>query len=258
MIIKTSSHTLSTTLTLSILSILFTPVSTAAVIITAYEATGEYSLTLNNVYDISGNQVTTGWSSDTWSDSAGDSYIDGQNDYMYYTGSGSFHNIGDTVTTGLTTGATLSAGAEFGTGSQGVMFYDNYRLRNTSDQPLIFSIEYAISLSTMAYGEAYANQSIEFGDVTNIEDPILDIKLFCESTSHSSISDVAQCSNSMVGNAFLMLESNDYLDLGVTIYSGGEIDFPSNVAPIPEPSTMLLMATGLAGLGFASRKKKQA
>lgn len=34
--------------------------------------------------------------------------------------------------------------------------------------------------------------------------------------------------------------------------------FGSPTFPVPEPSAVLLMATGLAGLGFASRKKKQA
>lgn len=45
-----------------------------------------------------------------------------------------------------------------------------------------------------------------------------------------------------------------YGDFNLNSLSVGAID---NVAAVPEPSTIFLMATGLAGLGFASWKKKQ-
>jgi len=55
-----------------------------------------------------------------------------------------------------------------------------------------------------------------------------------------------------------IIENRAYLNIHTNLYPGGEIRGFIVANPVPEPSTYAMLALGLAGVGFAARRKQRA
>ena len=250
-LLKTVFNSFST-IALGVLGMSFMPTATAA-LISSYEAAGQFAITLNDVRDTSGNRVTSGWDAapapagsdgGVWSDSPD---IQFSQDFNYDTPG--LLSFGDSFTINVAMAGTASDG----TGGQNFSLGYLFGFSNNTDQSLVFSIDYDILLSTMTSGDANALVEERLFDHGG---GLIDINDACESSSGMSSTLDSQCNDSLHGTVFLTVNGNGLSFLEYTYYNYGDMRAIPEVSAVPEPSTLLLLATSLTGLGFASRKKQ--
>ena len=84
---------------------------------------------------------------------------------------------------------------------------------------------------------------------------ILDIRSLITTTNEGSDGSIVNGTlNVTAAQAEVLLSGNGYFNVHTSRFPGGEIRGQINV--VPEPSTYLLMATGLGGLALIARRKR--
>lgn len=157
----------------------------------------------------------------------------------------------------------------------GVKFYDSmgsdlylgaYYESNGSNALVTFGDD--ISKLQMVFSQNANMLKLEFGN----DDPYWDVS--------TAVLDL-YLGSTLVGQSFVAVNHNDLMDQAIS-FSGAAFDnaffyyqsasgapavltevvdnisFSNDAAPVPEPSTVALLAAGLAGIGFLRRRQKEA
>lgn len=244
--LKSKFHTVTVVLALGSFLIGISPANTLA---SSYDATAEFTFTLNSVVDESGALVTSGWEvfaagyGDVFAVESGDASATGSVnviDPAVYLG------IGSSITqTSSSSGEAIDGLATTDALTDLEISFDNFL-----DQTLIFSFEYDIYLETLTTGEAESSASVDMLDNLGL----LDVQAYSEAVSGPTDDDSDSNTASLYGQAQFELSGGEFNFISGFVDTFGSA-FAESVN-VPEPFSILLLATGLAGVGFASRKKR--
>jgi len=224
----------------------------ATTLASTYDATAEFTFTLNNVVDETGTQVTSGW--EVFAEGDGDAFLSVSGD-AFATGDtrvldpGLSLGIGDTIIQS----STSSGEAVDGLAATDALTNLDITFDNFLDETLIFSFGYDVSLDALTTGDAEASASVDMLDNLGL----LDILASSVALSGPANDDSDGNTTSLHGEAQFELFAGEFnLISGYVDTWGWAVAEPA--ANVPEPVMLLLMATGLAAVGFASRNKRQA
>lgn len=229
---KSNLYTLTTSLTLGALSLGFVPAATAA---STYDATAEFALTLTNVTDLAGAQVTSGW--DVTAFGSGDVFL---SDSGVATADGTISVIDPAVSLGIGDGATQASTAS-GTASNGTALTDaltelEISFDNFSGQALTFSFDYNVLLNAEATGDAEALALVDMLDDLGFVD-------------------ILASADDLSGPLALSSALSFTLEDGGFNLISGFVDSSGSASAVPVPASVWLFGSGLLGLvGIARRK----
>ena len=215
----------------------FAPIATA---VSTYDATAEFSLTLADVTDSAGTQVTSGWDVSVFG--SGSVFL---SDFGAASATGSISVIDPAVSMSIldsiTQSSTSSGTAIDGFASTDALTDLDISVTNSSGQALTFSFDWSVVLEASATGDADANASVDFLDDLGAVD-ILEIV-------NQNTPDIN------TGGSFAFELTT--LDPKNTI--AGYVDsFGSASAVIPVPAAVWLFGSGLLGLVGIARRKQAA
>ncbi len=242
---KPNLRTLSAALTLGALSFGFAP---AAMAISTYDALASFSLTLENVTDVNGNQVTTGWTVDALGDDFGGVFLDSFGDASA-TGEAMVvdpavsMNISDSILQYSTASGTATAGYAY-TSALTDLAID---VANTSGQGLSFSFSYNVTLEAftealVAGDSALADAGVDFLDDLGAVDILATVDAVDGSTDSFALNGIF---------AF------DLADGGFNLITG-TVDSSGEANAVPVPAAVWLFGSGLLGLVGVARRKQVA
>ena len=239
---KHKLHTFSAALALGVLSFGFTP---AAMAISAYDASASFSLTLDDVTDANGAQVTTGWSVGA---------LGGGVVYLSESGvadaSGTTNEVDPAVSMSILDSILQSSTAS-GTATNGIAVTDSLSdlgidVANTSGQALTFSFGFDIIALASASGDlATANATVDilggFVDILAVASAGVGLQLLADATGDASQSGIIQ---------FTLLDG-EFNSISGFIDSNGTAE-----SVVPVPAAAWLFGSGLLGLVGVARRKK--
>ncbi len=236
---KSNLYTLTASLTLGALSFGFAPAATAA---STYDASALFGLTLTDVTDLTGTQVTTGW--DVTAFGSGDVFL---SESGVATADGSISVVDPAVSLAIGDGITQTSTA-FGTATNGTALTDaltdlEISFDNFSGQALTFSFDYNVMLNAETTGDAEALAIVDMLDDLGFVDIL---------ASADDIS-VPQA----LGSAVALGSSLSFTleDGGFNLISGF-VDSSGSASAVPVPAAVWLFGSGLLGLvGIARRKQ---
>lgn len=239
---KSNLYTLTTSLTLGALSLGFVPAATAA---STYDATAEFALTLTNVTDLTGAQVTSGWFVEAFGDDFGGADLFESGDAS---ASGATSVVDPAVLLSIGSGITQTSTSS-GTATNGDSWTDtltdlNISVDNSSGQELTFSFSYDITAIASATGdEALA------GALVDLLDDLGFVDILAEADA-DSIFGPASANDSQFGSFAFTLLDGEFNNIAGVVDSLGSA---SSVVPVP--ASIWLFGSGLLGLvGIARRK----
>ncbi len=247
--LKSNFHALTAALTLGALVLGMAPATTLA---STYDATAEFTFTLSDVVDADGNQITSGW--DVFALGYGDVFLSESGDAS---ATGSVSVIDPAVYLGIGDSITQISSSS-GVATDGLAATDAFtdleiQFENSLFDSLIFSFEYDINLYTDTTGDAEAYAAVDMLDDLGF----FDVQAYSSVFSGPANGDADSNSVSLHGEVEFELFGGEFnLISGYVDTFGSAFAVPT--ANVPEPITLLLMATGLVGIGFARRNRKQA
>jgi len=245
--LKSQFQALTAALTLGTLMLGMAPVTTLA---STYDATAEFTFTLSDVVDADGNRITCGW--DVFGLGDGDVLL---SESGIATADGSVNVIDPVVYLGIGDSITQTSSSS-GQASNGFAATDaltdlEIQFENYWGDSLIFSFEYDIYLYTDTTGDAEAHAYVDMLDDLGF----FDVQAFSDVLSGPANGDADNNMLNLHGEIEFELMGDDFNMISgfVDTYGSAAAEHTANV---PEPISLLLMATGLVGVGFASRKKR--
>jgi len=238
-LLKSDFQTFIAAIALGALSMGFAPAASA---ISTYDALAEFTLTLTDVTDATGAQVTSGWDVTASGKDFGGVDLFESGDA---TATGSVSVIDPAVSLSIldsiTQSSTSSGTAIDGFASTDALTDLDISVTNSSGQALTFSFDWSVVLEASATGDADANASVDFLDDLGAVD-ILEIV-------NQNTPDIN------TGGSFAFELTT--LDPKNTI--AGYVDsFGSASAVIPVPAAVWLFGSGLLGLVGIARRKQAA
>ena len=245
---KPNLRTLTAALTLGALSLGFAP---AAMAISSYDASASFSLTLNDVTDASGVQVTTGWSVDAF----GSGIVD-------------LFESGDASASGTTTvvdpafsmsilGSILQSSTASGTATNGVAETFTFTdlaidVANTSGQDLTFNFGFDIIALASASGDlASAEATVDFLDDLGAVD------ILAIASASVGIVPAADATGDASQSGFIEFTLGaggvNAMSISGFVDSNGTAE-----SVVPVPAAVWLFGSGLLGLVGVARRKQAA
>lgn len=232
-------RTLTATLAIGALSFGFAP---SAMAVSTYDAEASFSLTLADVTDVTGAQVTSGWSVEALGDGFVDTFESG-----IASASGTTSVVDPAVSLNILDWITQTSTAS-GTATNGGSWTDaltdlDIFVDNFSGQALTFSFYYDITAVAMAIGdEAQANATVDMLDDLGFVD-ILSI------AAADTMFGSASADNSQIGSFAFTLMDGEFNTIS------GFVDSFGSASAVPVPAAFWLFGSGLLGLvGIARRK----
>lgn len=243
---KHKLHTFSAALALGTLSFGFTP---AAMAISSFDASASLSLTLNDVTNATGAQVTTGWSVDAF----GDGVID-----LFELGDASATgtiNVVDPAVSMNILDTILQSSTASGTATNGIAETYTFTdlaidVANTSGQDLTFSFGFDLIALASASGDfALAEATVELLDLTGA----VDILAIASAGVGVAIPAGATGDASQSGLIEFTLGAGGVNTMSISgiVDSNGTAE-----SVVPVPAAVWLFGSGLLGLVGVARRKK--
>ena len=245
---KHKLHTFSAALALGALSFGFTP---AAMAVSSYDSSASVALTLNDVTDATGAQVTTGWSVDAFGSGTVDFFESGD-----ASATGTISVVDPAVSMSILDSILQSTTAS-GTATNGIAETFTFSdlaidVANTSGQDLTFSFGFDIIALASASGDlASANATVDmlddfgFVDILAIASAGVGVQLAADATGDASQSGVIEFT--LLAGDFNSMSISGFIDSNGTAES-----------VIPVPAAVWLFGSGLLGLVGVARRKQAA
>jgi hypothetical protein len=242
---KHKLHTFSAALALGALSFGFTP---AAMAVSSYDSEASFSLTLTDVTDTNGAQVTTGWSVDAFGSGIVDLFESGA-----ASATGSISPVDPAVSMSILDSILQSATAS-GTATNGTAETFTFSdlaidVANNSGQDLTFSFGFDVIALASASGDfATADATVDvlddlgFVSILAVASAGVGVQLLADATGDASQSGIIQFT---------------LLDGGFNSISGF-IDSSGTANAVPVPAAVWLFGSGLLGLVGVARRKQAA
>jgi hypothetical protein len=244
-LLKSDFHTLTATLTLGVLSIGFAP---AALAISTYDAMAEFTLTLTNVTNFNGTQVTSGWEVTA---SGFDNVFFSEAGVASATGSTTIIDppISLAITESITRSSISSGSATNGIASTKALSDLDISVDNFSGMTLTFSFDFSartdattttVLPGTFSSATAYVDMldGLGFVDITASTSSI-DGKPPIDTGDVTGVIDIDML-DGQFNNIF------------------GFVDTFGQASAVPVPATVWLFGSGLLGLAGIARRKKAA
>jgi hypothetical protein len=244
-LLKSDFHNLTTAIVLGAMSMGFAPAALATAV---YDAMAEFTLTLTNVIDANGTQVTSGW--DVTASGDGAVFL---NDSGAASATGSVSVIDPPVSMSIldsiTQSSTSSGSATAGFASTDALTDLDILVENFSGQALTFSFDFSAMTDTTTttvvpgiFSEASA--TVDMLDDLGAVDII--------ANAYSMDGNPATGSGDVIG-----IISFELMDGEFNLISGFVDSFGSAEA-VPVPAAVWLFGSGLLGLIGIARRKKSA
>jgi hypothetical protein len=233
-LLKFDFRTFIAAIALGALGMGFAPAASA---ISTYDALAEFTLTLTNVTDATGAEVTSGWGVTAF----GDGVVD-LNESGVATATGSISVIDPAVSLSIldsiTQSSTSSGSATDGFSSTDALTDLTISVDNFSGQVLTFSFDWNVVLQASATGDADAEASVDFLDDVGAVDILYIVN--------------DRTADLITGGSFAFeLASAEFNDIAGFVDTTG-----TATAVIPVPAAVWLFGSGLLGLvGIARRKQ---
>ncbi|MDX2507653.1 MAG: VPLPA-CTERM sorting domain-containing protein, partial [Gammaproteobacteria bacterium] len=232
-------------LALGALSFGFTP---AAMAISSYDASASFSLTLNDVTDASGVQVTTGWSVDAFGSGVLDFLDSG-----VASATGTISVVDPLVFLSIGTGITQSSTAS-GTATNGFAWTDALtdlaiNVDNTSGQDLTFNFGFDIIALASASGDlASANATVDFLDTLGA------VNILAIASAGVGVPLPAGATGNASQSGFIefTLGAGGVNSMSIS----GFVDSIGSAEAVPVPAAVWLFGSGLLGLVGVARRKR--
>lgn len=244
-LIKANIHTLATALTFGAFILVF---SSTAMASSSYDATALFSLTLTDVTDSIGNQVTSDWSVEVLGDDFGGADLFQSGDAS---ASGTTSVVDPAVSLNILDGITQTSTAS-GTATDGFSWTDALTdleifIDNFSNQALTFSFDYDITAIATATGdEALANATVDMLDDLGF----VDILAIADADAQFG---PGSADDSQFGTFLFTLQAGDFNTILGIVDSTGEA-----ASVVPVPPAVWLFGSGLLGLAGVARRKQAA
>ena len=245
-LLKSDFQTFIAAIALGALSMGFAPAASA---ISTYDALAEFTLTLTDVTDATGAQVTSGWDVTASGKDFGGVDLFESGDA---TATGSVSVIDPAVSLSIldsiTQSSTSSGSASNGFAATDALTDLDISVDNFSGQALTFSFDFAAMTDAITYaiapGEASASASVDMLDDLGAVDII--------ATADSMNGNPATGTGNVVGYFDFVL-----LDGEFNLISGF-VDSFGDAAAVPVPAAVWLFGSGLLGLVGIARRKQAA
>ena len=244
-LLKADFHTFTAAIALGALSIGFAPVASA---IATYDAMAEFTLTLTDVTDANGGQVTSGW--DVTASGDGAIFFNDSGDASA-TGSISVIDpaVSMSILDSITQSSTSSGSATNGFASTDALTDLDISVDNFSGQALTFSFDFS-AMTDVATTTVIPGLFSEASATVDMLDDLGAVNIIAD--AYSMDGNPATGSGDVIG-----IISFELMDGEFNLISGFVDSFGSAEA-VPVPAAVWLFGSGLLGLVGIARRKQAA